>query len=95
MRHRQVLAKVSAAALAARLRAIASVDVRPALANVRVSILYLGATEDRPVPGASAALSAEQVPKLRVADIEGAHLRLQANPVESALAIREFIEELV
>jgi pimeloyl-[acyl-carrier protein] methyl ester esterase len=88
--HAQTLRRVSPRVLAARLGAIASVDVQSKLRRVTLPGLYLRATEDRLVPHSAATLFARLSSKARVVDIEGPHFLLQSRPVPAARAIREF-----
>jgi pimeloyl-ACP methyl ester carboxylesterase len=92
--HAQALIGLSPHALVARLKAIASVDVRSSLRRVRLPCLYLRATEDRLVPRSAAELFARLSSNARVVDIEGPHFLLQARPEAAASAIREFVERL-
>jgi len=92
--HTETLRQVSTKTLVARLRAIASVDVCETLRNIRVPGLYLRATEDRLVPKSAAVTFSRIASNARVANIEGPHFLLQANPVAAAQAIRKFIRQV-
>ena len=88
------LRQVSAGTLAARLSAVASVDVRNALQRVGVPSLYLRATEDRLVPGSAAKEFARLSSNARLVDIEGPHFLLQSRPAAAAQAISEFVRQV-
>ena len=92
--HARTLCQVSPATLTGRLRAIAAVDVRSALARVRVPVLYLRAIEDRIVPRAAAGFVVRGTAEASVVDIEGPHFLLQARPEASARAILQFVRTL-
>lgn len=86
-----VLAKVGNRVLRHRLGEAMRSDVRSSLARVRVPLLYLQASSDLVVPSACASQVQAVQPNARVQTVRGPHLLLQANPAESAKAIREFI----
>ena len=90
----RALTRVSPGTLVARLRAIARVDVRTMFSRVAVPGLYLRATEDRLVSGASARLFESLASRARVVDIVAPHFLFQSNPVAAARAIREFAGEV-
>jgi pimeloyl-[acyl-carrier protein] methyl ester esterase len=87
----RALGHVSSPTLTARLRAMADVDVRREMSQVRVSTLYLQATEDRLVRERFGDEYLEHARVARVERIEGPHLLLQANPRDCAKAICDFI----
>lgn len=82
---------VGAKALQARLRAVLEVNVLADLAELRVPILCLCASEDRLVPEASLAQICAANPTVQVVHIVGPHCLLQARPQQAAAAINEFI----
>jgi pimeloyl-ACP methyl ester carboxylesterase len=88
--HAQILRRVSPRALAARLGAIASIDVQTKLRNIELPALYLRASEDRLVPKSAGTLFSRLSSNARVVDIEGPHFLLQSRPAPAAKAIREF-----
>ena len=55
--------------------------------------LYLRATGDRLVTKAAAEAFAKTAVNARVVDIEGPHLLLQTNPIDTARVLRAFIHE--
>ena len=55
--------------------------------------LYLRATGDRLVTKAAADAFAKTAVNARVVDIEGPHLLLQTNPIDTARVLRAFIHE--
>jgi len=78
----------------ARLGAVARIDMRPALANVDVPVLYLRATEDRLVPRGCADAIARVATQTRIVDIEAPHTLLQVAPAAAAAAVKAFIATL-
>ena len=91
--HQAAIRDLSNASLAARLRAISKVDVGARLEKVRLPGLYLRATGDRLVTKAAADAFAKTAVNARVVDIEGPHLLLQTNPIDTARVLRAFIHE--
>jgi pimeloyl-ACP methyl ester carboxylesterase len=85
---RQALAhsldSVSASALAARLKAIANVDVRAAARRIRLPGLYLRATEDRLVNESASRVFMAHVTNARLVALEGPHHLLQTQPAAAA-----------
>jgi pimeloyl-[acyl-carrier protein] methyl ester esterase len=77
---RHANSQVSAAAKAARLRAVFRVDVRPSLRKVSQPAIHLRGTRDRLVPYWSLRQTEKANPNLAVARIPGPHLLLQAAP---------------
>jgi len=88
------LAEVSMTTLKARTDAVLGVDVRTALAKIRVPVLYLRATEDRLVPRRCADAIAETVARTRIVDIEAPHMMLQVAPTAAAAAVGAFVDTL-
>ena len=86
--------KVSTQTFKARLGAVARADMRPALTNVRVPVLYLRATEDRLVPRHCADGIARLATQTRIVDIEAPHTLLQVAPAAAAAAVQAFIATL-
>jgi pimeloyl-[acyl-carrier protein] methyl ester esterase len=85
---------VSPAALAARARAIAGVDVTAELRSCPVPILYLRASEDRVVrPRCWARVRAVR-PDAARADLPGPHLLLQVAPAAAARVLASFCERV-
>jgi pimeloyl-ACP methyl ester carboxylesterase len=78
----------------ARLAAVARADLRPALANVRVPVLYLRASEDRLVPRRCADDIARAATQTHIVEIEAPHTLLQVKPAAAAAAVKAFIETL-
>jgi pimeloyl-[acyl-carrier protein] methyl ester esterase len=91
---RSTLAEVPTATLKARIGAVPGIDVRTALAKIRVPVLYLRATEDRLVPRRCADAIAAAAAQTRIVDVEAPHFLLQAAPAKAAAAVRAFIETL-
>lgn len=89
-RVRVVIATVPAPTLAARLRNVLSVDVRPSLAKCKVPILYLRGTEDRIIRDVSMkALVEAATIRVKVNQIAAPHLLLQVAPKQAWSAIQE------
>jgi pimeloyl-[acyl-carrier protein] methyl ester esterase len=86
--------EVSTRTFKARLGAVARVDVRPALANVRVPMLYLRATEDRLVSRRCADAIARFATQTRIVEIEAPHTLLQVKPAAAAVAVKAFVATL-
>jgi pimeloyl-ACP methyl ester carboxylesterase len=85
---------VSSAALVARLRAVARVDVSDQLRSVALPTLYMRATEDRLVPRSAGDYFSRLARAGRVVNLEGPHFLLQARPREAAAEVRKFLREL-
>jgi pimeloyl-ACP methyl ester carboxylesterase len=86
--------EVSTQTFKARLAAVARADLRPALANVRVPVLYLRATEDRLVPRRNADAIARVAAQTRIVDIEAPHMLLQVAHEKAAAIVRAFVDTL-
>lgn len=84
--------RVTARVLAARARAAMGVDARRLLAECRPGILYLASTRDAVIPRASLDEVLAHAPHTEVAEIEGPHLALFTNPVQSAARIAGFLQ---
>ena len=87
------MAKVSPAAVRARLREVAHVDVSAELSKFKTPILYLRAAHDQLIPRACADRIASLAPRAKVLVIDAPHMLLQCAPAECAEAIREFARE--
>lgn len=93
--HARAMARVTPAAIRARVQAILAVDHRALLERVRVPILYLRATADRLIP-ASAGLEILRLrPDTMLAEIDAPHFLLQTEPYPAVAAIMRFIDESV
>jgi pimeloyl-[acyl-carrier protein] methyl ester esterase len=86
--------EVSTQTFKARLGAVARADMRPALTNVHVPVLYLRATEDRLVPRHCADGIARLATQTRIVDIEAPHTLLQVAPAAAAAAVKAFVATL-
>ena len=92
---RRAVQSVDPAVLAARVRAVAEVDVSVAVSDVQVPVLYLQARNDRAVPrGAVRPFVATLGDRLQVASCAGPHCLLQACAADAAAAISAFISGL-
>jgi pimeloyl-[acyl-carrier protein] methyl ester esterase len=88
--HARALSHVSSLTLAARLRAMAYIDVREQLRRLAVPLLYLRATEDRVVPSRAGDEVAACARDARIIEIDGPHFLLQTQPDECARHIGRF-----
>lgn len=89
---REAIAKVTPPVLRARARAASMVDVSSECKATQLPALYLQASEDAVIPKSAAERFARLAVRGRVAMVAGPHFLLQCVPVESARAIREFID---
>ena len=83
--------RVTARVLAARARAALGVDARRLLAECEHRVMYLVSTHDEVISRASLDEVLEHNPQTEVAEIEGPHLALFTNPVQSAARIAGFL----
>lgn len=83
--------RVSARAIAARMRAIAAVDASELLQRCAQPVLYLAARRDGIVPGHNGAEVLRLAPSARLVTIDGPHLAMFTNPGAAARAIGDFI----
>lgn len=90
----KALARVSAAALKARLKAVLSVDASSSLSNVTAPVLYLRATEDRLIPRSSADVIRRIQPSTQVTEVPGPHCLLQAASETTAQLLLEFVRRV-
>ncbi len=91
----QNLSEVRAGALARRLREVAMVDRTSKLSAIRVPCCYLRATRDRMVPARCLTDFQDHIPGLRVNEIEGPHMILQAKPKACSGVILDFMKHCV
>jgi pimeloyl-[acyl-carrier protein] methyl ester esterase len=85
---------VSSAAMVARLKEIARVNVSDELQALELPTLYLRATEDRLVPHSAGEYFSRLARAGRVVDLEGPHFLLQAKPELAAAEVRKFVHNL-
>jgi len=83
--------RVPARVLAARARAILTVDVRASLRTCPAPILYMVGSHDRVVPRRNAEVILRELPTVQMETIEGPHLAMYTNPVAAATAITGFM----
>jgi pimeloyl-ACP methyl ester carboxylesterase len=88
-----VWGRVPSRVLAARARAILSVDARRWLRECPAPVLYLAGSRDSIVPGRNAAEVLRERPSARVVTIDGPHLAMYSNPGAAASAIAGFMRE--
>jgi pimeloyl-ACP methyl ester carboxylesterase len=86
--------EVSAGVLAARLRAIAAVDVRVPLQACSAPMLYLSSETDGIVPPRAMQESVRLQPAMQVARIPGYHQALYTHPEPAAQAVLAFLARL-
>ena len=88
------LAQIAPAALRARLQAVLTLDVSTELAQVRVPVLYLRASQDRVVPPAAAKRVLRLCTHAKELVLAAPHFILQAVPSEAAGVVAGFIREV-
>jgi pimeloyl-ACP methyl ester carboxylesterase len=91
---RSAISSVRPEVLSARLRAILSCDVRPALGQIGVPILYIQARSDRLIPRAHLKEIRRIQPGTESAIIDGPHLILEREPRHVAEAVERFLRQL-
>jgi pimeloyl-ACP methyl ester carboxylesterase len=89
---REVLRSVRPEVLAARVRSIARVNVRPAFAATTIPTLYLSGSRDRLVPSHVSRELRALRSDLEEVKLDGPHLLLQECPDEAAGAIKDFLD---
>jgi len=96
LRHAKAITwrRVSSRELASRSRTALGVDVRAQLRECRAPLIYLVSTRDEVIPRTSLDEILRVAPHTRVAEIDGPHLALFTNPVQSAEKIMNFLCEL-
>ncbi len=88
---RQVTAEVDAAVLAARMRAVLSVDVTEELRRVSVPVLVLHGTRDGLVPRRALEHIRSAKPSVEVVELDAPHMLLQVAPEAAWEAILSFL----
>ena len=88
---RDAISSVQPWVLAARLRAVLASDVRGAVAQIGVPILYLQAKQDRLVSASCLEVIQRSKPDVAVAVLDGPHLLLQKHPLKAAEVVMEFV----
>ena len=87
-----VVSTVPPAIMRARLACLAATDVRPLLPRIATPALYLRASNDRIVSARRSLELTSLLPNVKVTEIDGPHLLLQARPRECAAAITNFVQ---
>ena len=87
-------ARLPAAVMAQRVRALLTVNVEAELQRCPVPVLYLAGSRDRVVPRGNWRAIQRLRPDVTVATIEGGHLALATNPDEGARVLAEFAASL-
>jgi pimeloyl-ACP methyl ester carboxylesterase len=87
-----VVSTVPPAIMRARLACLAATDVRPLLPRVTTPVLYLRASNDRIVSSRRSLQLTSLLPNVKITEIDGPHLLLQARPRECAAAITDFVQ---
>jgi pimeloyl-[acyl-carrier protein] methyl ester esterase len=85
--------RVSAAVIAARIRAVLSVDVRDLLRSCRQPVMYLASSEDDVIPSHNLDEVIRVRPSVEVATIAGRHLAMYTNAQMAARAVVAFMED--
>lgn len=88
---RDAISAVQPWVLTARLRAVLASDVRGAVAQIGVPILYLQAKQDRLVSASCLEVIQRSKPDVAVAVLDGPHLLLQKHPLRAAEVVVEFV----
>ena len=88
----QELFLCDAVVLAARVREVLRVDVRPLLPQIDVPTLYLQASRDRVVPAWAARDIRPLLPGIEIATLDSPHPILQRRAARSAATVAEFLE---
>jgi len=83
--------RVGARVLAARSRAVLTVDARSLLRDCRAPLLYLWYTRDEGVPRSCLNEVTAIAPHAHVTEVEGTHHGLFMNPMASAACIADFL----
>jgi len=86
----EALATISSNTLRARVKAVAAIDVSAKLIQIQIPILYLRAIDDFLVTHVASDHILEIAPHVRVVDLEGPHLLLQASPHLAARVVTDF-----
>jgi pimeloyl-[acyl-carrier protein] methyl ester esterase len=88
---RAALSSVQPRVLAARLKAVLKFDVRAAVQQIRVPILYVQAKHDRLVGRLCAEELRQLNPRIEVVTLDGPHLLLEREPQKAAAVIINFV----
>jgi pimeloyl-[acyl-carrier protein] methyl ester esterase len=91
---RAALARVPVSTLAARVRALASLDAAADAAQLTCPLLYLRGTSDRLVRERSVGELQASAPAMQVARLSGPHLLLEAAPQLAWAALAPYLERL-
>lgn len=91
---RRAVSHVGSRTLAARLRAMADVDVRPLCRSLDLPSLYLRGMRDALVPARCGDEFVATARRARLVELDAPHMLLQARPREAADAIRGFLAQL-
>lgn len=86
-------ARVGARVVAARVRAILTVDAREPLRRCCAPVLYLASSHDEVVPRCNVEEIVSLRPSVQVHTIAGRHLAMYTNPEATASALLEFIAQ--
>lgn len=97
LRHAKAITwrRVNSRELASRSKSALSVDVRAQLRECRAPLIYLASTRDEVISRTSLNEVLEVAPQTQVAEIDGPHLALFTNPLQSAEKIMDFLREIV
>ena len=92
---RRVISTVKPDVMTARLQAVLRCDMRQALSQVTIPLLYIQATKDKLVPPSCLEEIRRIRLKVRVVQIDGPHLIVQREPKQVADAVATFIDEVL
>lgn len=88
---REVLGKVPARVIQARLREVLDIDVTERFTRIAMPVLYLQASADRLIPRGVGEDLQKLNPAIRLERVEGPHFLLQTQPKAAAAAIKAFL----
>ena len=88
---RVALSEVKPDVLAARLRSVLNCDERMSLRRLELPILFIRPTQDRLVPDSAYEEIWVTNSSVEMMQVEGSHLILQTNPVQSARIVCDFV----
>ncbi|NIF82527.1 alpha/beta hydrolase [Comamonas sp. Tr-654] len=92
---RDALLQVHPSVMRARLREVASVDVRAQAAKLAMPVLYLKALNDQLVPRSAAAETQQWCRAMEVEVFDAPHCLLQVVPAEASDAVAHFIDRVI
>ena len=88
---REALSEVKPDILAARLRFVLNCDERMSLRRLELPVLFIRPTQDGLIPDWSYEEIRASNPVVEMIEVDGPHLILQANPMETAKIVSDFV----